>query len=805
MAKISIDVAKNRLINQEQIFSASKNTTVKPEKIEYVNTVNNNIYIFKTNESYVLSPADDQLSPVIGEFDEITDDGTMPPCLQDWLNVYSSEIKYFQDNEEQLLIEYATEKMLENSDGNIFGAGSIELVDLGLSVKWATTNLGADKPESIGNFYAWGELEPKTSYTVTNYKYYDSSTKKYINIGKNISKNINYDPAYKLDINLCIPTETQFKELIDKCTWTKKTINNVIGYEVKGPNGKTIFIPCSGCKSESSEITYKDHIFLMSSNSYANTDYQFNSLRFCDNPQLYLTYKRTGIPIRPVSANLIEDENKLKLVDLGLSVQWANMNLGAKSIEDGGDFYAWGELEPKTNFEWTNYAWDNSSSTTNKSLDLGKNISKNVKYDVAYKLNKSMCLPTDTQWEELLSKCKLTDKIINNKKVCEVTGPNGNSIVLPYAGYKVGTTLTKYNTHCCLDSASIYSSNTNKYAKTLDLENGNNRVAYSRKMLGRNIRPVSVATKVLRKTIKPLIPYKWGQKSPFYNGFPLDPSTGKTVVTGCSNTALAMIMAYYGCIGINGKKFRRGCPETQKYVTKAGTKSQQTIPALKALPVFDYDNLNYNTGAEFKTSTSLHAVNELMKYIGYASKSEYTSKGTGSNVYTVLDCVINTLNLGSKAVLIKASQGMENFKNKIYNELEQGYPVNVYGWNKTLTSGHAFICDGYDVLTNKYHFNWGWSGSYDGWFDLNLLNPSTKDFSYSQYCIVGLHPDYIFGDTNNDDEITISDVMNVVKSIVDKKEYEKQLDINSDGKINEDDIQLLVNQILGKKIYDDNI
>jgi hypothetical protein len=56
------------------------------------------------------------------------------------------------------------------------GRVNLEYVDLGLSVKWATCNVGADKPEDYGDYYAWGELEPKESYTWENYRYFDPST-----------------------------------------------------------------------------------------------------------------------------------------------------------------------------------------------------------------------------------------------------------------------------------------------------------------------------------------------------------------------------------------------------------------------------------------------------------------------------------------------------------------------------------------------------------------------------------------------------------------------------------------------------
>ena len=516
-------------------------------------------------------------------------------------------------------------------------------------------------------------------------------------------------------------------------------------------------------------------------------------------------YKRTGGGIRPVASGEVIDENtakdKMKLVDLGLpsGTKWADMNMGAEKPEDGGDFYAWGELEPKDSFSWTNYKWNNSEGTSYKSLDLGSDIAKNPLYDAAYLYDKTMCLPTATQWSELISKCTLTYKQVNGKNVYEVVGPNGNSIILPLAGYKnSGTTLVKGNTHGCYVSSSIYSSNTNMYSKTADLEESKNVVGVSRKMIGRSIRPVSCEVKNTKKMINPLMPYKWSQTAPFNNLLPLDPATGKRVITGCTQTSMAQLIAYYGCIGLNGKKYHRGMPPTSSFTTKSGTASKQVIPALPGIELIDYDNLNFNKPADFKTEESKKAVAELMRQLGYMNKAQYTSSSTTASVSGSMNNAKTKLHLGN-ATLLYASSGVDNFKEKVYKELEQGYPVNMAGWNSNGKSGHSFICDGYNPTTDRFHFNWGWGGSYDGWFDMSLLNASSYDFSYSKYAIIGLHPDYVLGDINNDDKITITDVMSIVQDIVDNKVYDYKKDINSDGKVDEEDVAALVDYILGKK------
>ena len=114
-----------------------------------------------------------------------------------------------------------------------------EYVDLGLSVKWATCNVGASSPSDYGNYYAWGETSAKSSYTEDNYKYHK------VYIGDDISET-KYDAARaNWGGTWRMPTLDEMKELKEKCTWTWTTLNGVNGRRVTGPNGKSIFLPAA--------------------------------------------------------------------------------------------------------------------------------------------------------------------------------------------------------------------------------------------------------------------------------------------------------------------------------------------------------------------------------------------------------------------------------------------------------------------------------------------------------------------------------------------------------------------------------
>lgn len=120
-----------------------------------------------------------------------------------------------------------------------------EVVDLGLpsGLKWRGWNVGASKPEDYGNYYAWGETTPKTSYTWNNYKYGSSdiySDSKPVLVPEDDAATANLGDGWRT------PKNKEWKELKEKCTWKWTTRNGVNGMQVTGPNGNSIFLPAAG-------------------------------------------------------------------------------------------------------------------------------------------------------------------------------------------------------------------------------------------------------------------------------------------------------------------------------------------------------------------------------------------------------------------------------------------------------------------------------------------------------------------------------------------------------------------------------
>lgn len=162
-----------------------------------------------------------------------------------------------------------------------------EFVDLGLSVKWATCNVGAYKPEEYGGYYAWGETETKSTYTWSTYKYCNGSSSTLTKYN-NRSDNGTVDNKTKLDEsddvahvkwggNWRMPTQDEFTELIDSCTWIWTTQNGVKGFKVtskkSGYRDRSIFLPVAGYRDDTSLINVGSYGFYWSSS--LDTDYLY--------------------------------------------------------------------------------------------------------------------------------------------------------------------------------------------------------------------------------------------------------------------------------------------------------------------------------------------------------------------------------------------------------------------------------------------------------------------------------------------------------------------------------------------------
>ena len=272
-----------------------------------------------------------------------------------------------------------------------------EWVDLGLpsGTLWATCNIGADKPEDYGGYFAWGETSTKSEYGWGTYKWMTEGQAgwEYINkytradgqttgcwysgdtfIGDNKTElDLDDDAAFAIwGSQWRMPNIDQFLELIntDYTTTEWTTQNGVMGRKITSrSNGNTLFLPASGVIWDNKGVSNAGSLGYYWSRSLSTINDRAGSLvvrseyAFTNNSDRY-----EGRCIRPVR----RDHD---YVDLGLpsGTLWATCNVGADSPEEDGDYFAWGETEPKECYTWETYKWcEGSQETITKYIEEGK-------------------------------------------------------------------------------------------------------------------------------------------------------------------------------------------------------------------------------------------------------------------------------------------------------------------------------------------------------------------------------------------------------------------------------------------------
>ena len=518
--------------------------------------------------------------------------------------------------------------------------GDYEYVDLGLSVNWATHNVGASRfVEDYGNLYAWGETEPKSEYSWATYKFSNSYgyLTKYNNNSNN-GYNGFTDNKTRLDLEddvahvewggkWRLPSSAEFEELKRNCTWVWTNQNGVNGYKVtskiSGYTDRSIFLPAAGvgyvptpgltdntntdlagsslgywssslhannpigaedfyyhtdgrsvdeyaprffgqsvrpvCRSSAwhgtSTISFdsieraiiigskyklnaklkcenNDYIFIPDLIEWSSSD---QSIAMVDTNGVVTAYS-IGVATITAEIDSIQacctiivasclptgSENSYDYVDLGLSVKWATINIGASDIGDYGDYFTWGDTElyyemgyareepmthwkegkPNGYYGYTFKYHDSSSSTltkynTNSSYGIVDNkITLDPEDDAAH-VNWGGCwrMPTKAEFVELnnTDNCTWTwttyygvnGYLVTSKK----PGYVGASIFLPAASCRIGGTLLGVGRDGDYWSSSLNSDSPYK-AWNFNFHSGSHYMNNYERFVGRTVRPV---------------------------------------------------------------------------------------------------------------------------------------------------------------------------------------------------------------------------------------------------------------------------------------------------------------------------
>ena len=222
-------------------------------------------------------------------------------------------------------------------------------VDLGLpsGTLWATCNIGADNPEDYGLYFAWGETTGYTSDTSDGHSFDWTSYKYAIDDKNNLTKYC-YDSSYGYNgftdtltelepeddaayVNWGgewrMPTDDQLSELRTKCTWTWTKMNGVNGYEVKGPNGNTLFLPAAGDRVFASLYGTGSYgcYLLRTVNNISGPYYAYYLYFNSGGVYLYGHTRDEGRSVRPVRAS---NATNVKVTDVTLNKTRLNLERG---------------------------------------------------------------------------------------------------------------------------------------------------------------------------------------------------------------------------------------------------------------------------------------------------------------------------------------------------------------------------------------------------------------------------------------------------------------------------------------------
>lgn len=467
-----------------------------------------------------------------------------------------------------------------------------EYVDLGLSVNWATCNVGATNPWERGDYYAWGEIETKTDYSWKTYKWgngsYNSLTKYNTDsycgtVDSRIILEPEDDVAHvKWGGEWHMPTLEEQEELINNCTWTWTEQNGVCGYlvtsNIEGYTNRSIFLPVTGYRVDTAlylnydngsywlsrvGIDHPDEALWNVGHTYGTNDCDAWNLGFDRNSyNTSVNGRIDGRPVRPVcwregwkesvkvsldsdsmtmiigkkvqlTASLInnnesietpfitvvwssdnpsvatvsedgivtavssgtavitasvqsdaskctivvKDESEIEhcYVDLGLSVKWATFNVGATMPAEYGDYYAWGEIEPKDVYSDSTYKWCIGSikilTKYNNNSRYGPVVDNKTDLDpeddVAHvKWGGTWRMPTKAEQDELCNNCTWAwyssdntefNGVAGYKITSRIEGYTDRFIFLPAAGYRDGTRLYAVSYYGSYWFSSLYS------------------------------------------------------------------------------------------------------------------------------------------------------------------------------------------------------------------------------------------------------------------------------------------------------------------------------------------------------------
>lgn len=229
-------------------------------------------------------------------------------------------------------------------------------------------------------------------------------------------------------------------------------------------------------------------------------------------------------------------------------------------------------------------------------------------------------------------------------------------------------------------------------------------------------------------SVEPLIKSKWNQNSPYNNML-----NGN--MTGCVATGTAQVMRFWK-YPVRGTGSHAGAHSPNYFADFGAT-------------TYDWANMLDTYGSGWESKAEVDAVATLMLHVGVATDMQWgKSQSATANAYAAY-ALINFFGYNKNLYIESRDQMAAGaWKELLIDQLQTGHPLCYAGMSTADGGvGHFFVCDGYDAQTDKFHFNWGWSGQFDGYYEVSALEPGTGgigagmgSYNYYQNVFVNVQP-----------------------------------------------------------------
>lgn len=232
-------------------------------------------------------------------------------------------------------------------------------------------------------------------------------------------------------------------------------------------------------------------------------------------------------------------------------------------------------------------------------------------------------------------------------------------------------------------------------------------------------------------SIEPLLTSEWAQDNPFNKLIP-------NYATGCVATGIAQVM-YYWKYPVHG-------------IGSHTNGNNSAYSADFANTTYDWANMKDTYGGKYDTAAQIEAVSTLMLHIGIATDMIWRSPQEGSSTGNIFAAHALINFFGYNKYLHAEDRdyiGLEDWKALIIEQLMARRPIPYNGvCDSERSQGHFFVLDGYDASTDLFHFNWGWGGVYDGYYNISSLEPGEGgigaglgSYNYGQQIYVDVQPE----------------------------------------------------------------